>query len=271
MPNLSGASRTLDREDRAMSVSLVGDESSANSDGASVVVHPSARISSTALIGKPCLRLREDEWRGPDRPTTIAANCDIGAFCVVGTGASIGARSILDSYSLIGCGATIGRDVLLTHRASIGAGAEIDDQCVIGGLIAEGSKIGKACRVFGDLISRQLDPTKPWYASEFVGDAPILNDGVFVGWGATVIGGVTVGSGTYICAGATVTQNVPGGGIVKGINEFCKPNDWKGPLGKSERFAVGKESKARKNGRRQVTLTAAQLLDERASYTDHSS
>jgi len=61
----------------------------------------------------------------------------------------------------------------------------------------------------------------------------ILEDDVFVGWGATVVGGVNIGRRTYVCAGAIVTKNVPAGRIVTGTNEFYEPHEWKGSLGTS--------------------------------------
>lgn len=96
--------------------------------------------------------------------------------------------------------------------------------------------VGSGCRVFGDLIHRQLDPTRPWDAPDAREDSPSVEDGAFVGWGATVVGGITIGRGAYVCAGATVTQDVPAGCIVTGINERHTPGEWKGALGKSEFF-----------------------------------
>ncbi len=203
------------------------------------VIDPTARVAPTAQIGAPYRRLQQGEWERLARPTTIGAYCDIGHFCVIGEEARIGDGSILDSFTLIAGGVNIGAKVLITQRASIEVRAEIGDGCIIGGLITDRSRIGPGCRVFGDLIHRQLDPTKPWDAPESMEVSPILEEGVFIGWGATIVGGITIGAGAYVCAGATVTRDVGPGCIVIGINECYTPQTWKGALGKSEFFLQG--------------------------------
>ena len=195
--------------------------------------HSSATVASTAVIGAPYRRLQQGEWKRLDRPTTIGAHCEIGPFCVVGEEAVIGDSTVLDSYTLVGCGATIGNNVIATHRASVGVRARVGDDCVIGGLICERSVVGNGSRVFGDLIHRQLDPGIPWDAPEAMEDSPILEDGVFIGWGATVIGGIKISKGAYVCAGATVTRDVDPDQIVRGTNEIISPDEWPGQLGRN--------------------------------------
>jgi len=198
-------------------------------------VDPTSRVARTAELGAPPRWLQQGEYDLSGRPLTIAARCDIGPFCVVGAEATIGAECILDAYSLVGVGATLGDRVIITHRGSVYAGARIGDDCVIGGLVGERCTVGNRSRVFGDVIHRHLDPSLPWDAAESTEQSSVIEDDVFVGWGATLTG-VTVGRGSYICIGATVTKDVPPGTIVTGINEFHRPEDWKGALGRSEFF-----------------------------------
>lgn len=198
--------------------------------------HPSATVAPTAVIGAPYRRLQRGQWNRLDRPTIIGAECDIGPYCVVGEEATIDEGTILDSYTLVEWGATLGKHVVATHRASIGAKAQIGDNCVIGGLICERSVVGNDCRVFGDLIHRQLQPSIPWDDPEAMEDSPILDDGVFIGWGATVVGDIRIGKNAYVCAGATVTRDVDPGQIVKGINDMISPDEWPGRLGQSRGF-----------------------------------
>jgi acetyltransferase-like isoleucine patch superfamily enzyme len=184
------------------------------------------------VVGAPYRRLQRGQWERLNRSTTIGADSEVGPFCVIGEEAIIGEGTILDSYTLVEWGATVGKNVIATHRASVGAKATIGDDCVIGGLICERSVVGNGCRVFGDLIHRQLDPAMPWDVSEAMEDSPTLEDGVFIGWGAIVIGDIKIGKGTYVCAGATVTRDVDPGQIVKGINETIAPDEWSGKLGR---------------------------------------
>jgi acetyltransferase-like isoleucine patch superfamily enzyme len=205
-----------------------------------VKTHPAARIAPTAQIGAPYRHLQDGDWTQLNRSTSVGARCDIGHFCFVGEEAQIGAGSILDTYCMVEGGATLGEKVILTHRASVGARAWIGDGSVIGcSLVCERSRVGKGCRVFGDLVHRQLDPTIPWDAPEGEETSPTLGDNVFVGWGATIIGGVNIGDGAYICAGATVTKDVPAHQIVTGTNNLHSPGDWNGSLGKSDFFRSG--------------------------------
>jgi serine acetyltransferase len=199
-------------------------------------VDPSATIAQTAVIGAPYRRLFEGHWDRLDRPTFIGPGCDVGNFCLVGDEASIGAESILDNYTLVEPGATVGRRTLVSYRATIGVKSEVGDDCVIGGLIAERSRVGDRCRVFGDLVHRQLDPGMPWDAGEAQEISPTIKDDAFVGWGATIVGPITVGRGAYVCAGATVTRPVPARMIVRGNNDRIAPEDWKGDLAVSEFF-----------------------------------
>ncbi|MCI2417422.1 hypothetical protein MOQ72_08295 [Saccharopolyspora sp. K220] len=198
-----------------------------------------SRVAPTAQIGAPYRMLQEGTWQRLGRPTEIGAGCDIGHFCVIGEEARLGDGTIVDTYCLVEGGATIGERVVITHRASVGARAVVGDDSVIGcSLICERSQVGKNCRVFGDLVHRQLDPTKPWDAPEAEEAAPILEDNVFVGWGATVVGGITIGRGSYVCAGATVTKDISPGQIVTGVNEVHNPTEWQGALAKSDFFPV---------------------------------
>ncbi len=54
--------------------------------------------------------------------------------------------------------------------------------------------------------------------------APVLEDEVFVGAGAKVLGGVRVGHHARIGANAVVTRDVPAGGTVVGYNQLIHPD-----------------------------------------------
>jgi serine O-acetyltransferase len=56
-------------------------------------------------------------------------------------------------------------------------------------------------------------------------DAPNIEDGVYIGAGAKILGGVTVGRGATVGANAVVTRDVPAGATVAGANRILpKPS-----------------------------------------------
>ena len=55
--------------------------------------------------------------------------------------------------------------------------------------------------------------------------APNIEDGVYIGAGAKILGGVTVGRGATVGANAVVTKDVPPGATVVGANRILsKPS-----------------------------------------------
>lgn len=50
--------------------------------------------------------------------------------------------------------------------------------------------------------------------------APVIEDDVFIGAGAKVLGGVRVGRGSIIGANAVVTHDIPPGSTVIGVNQI---------------------------------------------------
>jgi serine O-acetyltransferase len=55
-----------------------------------------------------------------------------------------------------------------------------------------------------------------------VNEAPSIEDGVYIGAGARVLGGVHVGRGAVIGANAVVTRDVPAGATVVGFNRVLR-------------------------------------------------
>jgi len=220
---------------RRLEAATAGPGASGTCPSSAVEVAETATVAETAQLGVPGRKLFEGRWELAGRPTVIGPGSEVGHFCVIGEEAQIGSHSVLDAYSRIELGATVGDRVLVIYRASIGARAWIGDDSVVASLVCDGSVVGANCRVFGDLIHRQLDPTVPWDSPHAVETSPVLGDNVVVGWGAIVVG-VPVGDGAYVCAGATVTKPVAPGQIVRGVNEVVPPAEWAGPLGRSPYF-----------------------------------
>jgi len=57
---------------------------------------------------------------------------------------------------------------------------------------------------------------------DVAGGAPRIEDGVYLGAGAKVLGEVRVGKGATVGANAVVTKDVPSGGVVVGANRLLE-------------------------------------------------
>jgi serine O-acetyltransferase len=53
--------------------------------------------------------------------------------------------------------------------------------------------------------------------------APVIEDDVFIGAGAKVLGGIRVGRGCIVGANAVVTHDLPPGSTVIGMNQILGP------------------------------------------------
>jgi len=199
-------------------------------------VDRTAQIAPTAVIGSPFRPLLDGRQVRGDRDTVIEAEVWVGQFAVIGRGAIIGANSLVEDYASIQARSEIGERVVVAARAWIGMDVTVGDDSVIKGHVGDSARIGKRCRIAGDLIHRQLDPSLAWDDPGSREMGPTVEDGAFVGWRAIIVGSVNIGAGAYICAGALVTKDVPAGHIARGRNQIMRPNEWSGELGKSPFF-----------------------------------
>jgi carbonic anhydrase/acetyltransferase-like protein (isoleucine patch superfamily) len=153
-----------------------------------VVLDVTASVAETAIIGSPYRPLVNGGRYRSTGKTQIGPGCWIGEGVQVGEGATMGDNSILHGDSRVESDARIGKGVLLTYRSWVDLGATIGDDCVIGGFVCERAVVGRGCRVFGDLVHRQQNPLCGWDDADSEEESPVLEDEVFVGWGAKVIG-----------------------------------------------------------------------------------
>jgi acetyltransferase-like isoleucine patch superfamily enzyme len=200
------------------------------------VISPTAQIAQTAIINNPFRPLLDGRQLKVDGATAIGARVWIGQYATIGQGVTIGDDSILEDYVGVQPGAVIGPRVLVTSRAWLGIGVTVGHDSVIKGHIGDYSRIGAGCRIAGDFIHRQFDPSIPWDDPAGEEPAPIVEDGAFVGWRAMIVGGVNIGAGAYVCAGALITKDIPAGYIARGRNEIMHPSAWPGGLARSPFF-----------------------------------
>jgi serine acetyltransferase len=195
-----------------------------------------ATIADTALVGVPYRPLRNGRRYCSAEKTEIGPRAWIGEGVHVGRGAVIGPDTFLHGDCRVECNARLGSGVLVTYRAWVDLEARIGDDCVIGGFVCERAVVGRGCRVFGDLAHAQLDPLAGWDDDESEEASPVLQDEVFVGWQAKVIGPVVLESRAYVCAGAIVTRSVPSRHVAYGVNRIEPYDRWPGPLRTSRFF-----------------------------------
>jgi UDP-3-O-[3-hydroxymyristoyl] glucosamine N-acyltransferase len=211
-------------------------------------IDPTAHIAQTAVIGSQFRRLLDGRQVQVDRDTVIAARAWIGEFTVIGRGVRIGADALVEDYASIQANSEIGKRVVVASRAWVGLGVRVGDDSVIKGHVGDSARIGTGCRIAGDLIHRQIDPSGGWDDPASEEPSPVVKDNAFVGWRAVIVGGINIGEGAYVCAGALVTRDVPAGYVACGRNEIMPPSEWPGALGKSPFFGGAAARPARGGG-----------------------
>jgi acetyltransferase-like isoleucine patch superfamily enzyme len=143
---------------------------------------------------------------------------------------------IIDDHCVIESRVMIGKRSLVTYRTQICNDAQIGERCVIGGFIGERTRVGNVCRVFGQIVHLQHNPSLGWDDDQAMEKSAVIEDEAFIGFNAFVIGGLTVGRKAYVCAGAIVTTDVPDLHIASGINCIVPFSEWRGRLSKSPFF-----------------------------------
>lgn len=146
-------------------------------------IHPTPSIHSTSIV--------DSDDIGSD--VSIAPFCVISEHAKIGNGVSIGAHCLIDNNVVIG------------NRATINNGVQIWDGVTVGDDVFIGANVTFTSKQYS---KPQIDGLKPLKT--------VLEDGVSIGGGATVLTGIRLGRGASVAAGAVVTKSVPAHTIVKG-------------------------------------------------------
>ena len=132
---------------------------------------------------------------------TLGRNVHIGPGSVLD--ASVGLTVADDVYIGKGCtvevNGAIGRGVMLANRVGL-VGRHDHDVSAVGKLVRHAPWIGDA----------DFDPAKK-------AERLVVEDDVWIGYGAIVLSGVTVGRGAVVAAGALVARDVPPYAVVAGV------------------------------------------------------
>lgn len=143
---------------------------------------------------------------------------------------------VVDDHCIIENDVHVGKRTIILYKAQICNDVRIGQACVIGGFVGERVVIGNRCRIFGKIVHLQYDPHIPWDAPEAEEASAVIEDEVFIGFDAIVIGGVKIGRRSYICAGTIITKDVPPFHIAYGVNQIIHYTKWKGKLRNSPFF-----------------------------------
>lgn len=196
-------------------------------------------IHKTAIFGQPLRPLQGMvlSLENPsDSKVIIDGDLYVGPYSIIGEGVHFEDGAIVDVFCNIERGVEIGKDTIIVHRATIGGYSRIGKNCVIGGLIGEGTIIGDRCRIFGTVAHKQDDPSLSWDHRPKPEPSVIIHDDSFIGFESFVAGQIEIGPRSYICANAVVTKTVPPGYIAYGRNKMIHHTEWNGNLGKSSIF-----------------------------------
>lgn len=189
-------------------------------------------VGEYSIIGYPYIE-SEESFEKPDK-TFIGNKCIIGSHVIIYEGTAIGDATSIEDYCRIGPEVRIGTKCRILYGANINSETIIGNNCVIAGFCCDRAKIGNNVRLFGELIHPHRDPHLGW--DDVIEASPEICDGVFIGFGAKIIGGIKIGRNSYVAAGAIVTRNVPEKHVVKGINKKVHFYKWPGQLRKSPFF-----------------------------------
>ena len=200
-----------------------------------VKIGEKVRIGDYAIIGLGA-DLIEFSNKSETTITVIGDECIIGSHVIINRGTIIGNKTRIEDFCRIGENVKIGENCYIIYGAKIYDDVEIGKNSIIGGFVSERVKIGNCVRMFGELIHVHREPNLGW--DDVIEESPIIEDRVFIGFGAKIIGGIRIGRNSYIAAGAVVTRDVPPKSIVTGINNIVPYTEWKGEL-KNSRFFVG--------------------------------
>lgn len=188
-----------------------------------VIIHPTAAVDRTAIIGKPPLRSRSMARKPDAQPvTTIGADTlvdayaivyrgvQIGQGCLIGAGAKVRENCVIGSRVTIGTNADVSHDVIISDRVCIQSGCHI----TAGTIIGEGTFIAPGVLTASD---NSVDGLRAFEWDERHHEPPIIGKHVVIGLGAIILPGVRIGDGATIAAGAVVTKNVPAGETWAGL------------------------------------------------------
>ncbi len=201
-------------------------------------VHPTSTIGQNVILGKniyigphciigfptynePIEYLQNQEFK----KTIIGDGTRILGHSVVCENSSLGKNCNLDYFTYVGSDTKIGTNVNLKYGAKIYSRVLIGNYNSISGFIANDCIIGNNSVIQGNLIHIFKDVN---YGTPE--PAPKIEDNVFIGMNAMIIGGIIIKERCYIGSCAVVTKTTEKGKLYVGnpaIEKGDAPNPYK--------------------------------------------
>lgn len=114
---------------------------------------------------------------------------------------------------------------ILGPKVEVGDDSFIGHETMFAGAVSSSIIIGSFCDIAPRVLlvtgSHEIDPVGKHSAGEGIAKDIVIQDGVWIGAGCTILGGVTIGEKAVIGAGSVVTKDIPPYTISYGCP--CKP------------------------------------------------
>jgi len=209
--------------------------------GENVYVHQSVRAYGRNRLGENSIVLEDVILGYPTADVLIELRSKrTAAEYLDYAGTSFGTDALVRSHSVFYRNVTVGNHVRTGHRVIVreacaigdhvllGSGVVLDSNCVVGSHVSiqsnvylpTGTRVGDYVFLGPNAVILN-DPFPIREGSKLL--APVLERGVTVGGGATILPGVRVGEGSFIAAGAIVTKDVPAWQLAIGSPARVKP------------------------------------------------
>lgn len=204
-----------------------------------VKVYGDVQFGKKCILGEYCVVgypyvMSKKSFESKNIKTSIGNRCIIGSHVVIYEGAQIGDETRIDDFCRIGEHVSIGKKCHILYGARLYDETEIGEGCIVAGFCCERAKLGNNVRLFGALLHTHREPHLGW--DDVLEKSPEIDNNVFIGFGAKVIGGIKIGRASYITAGSIVTKHVPSKSIVSGVDNVVKYKKWRGRLRNSGFF-----------------------------------
>ena len=183
------------------------------------VLGPTVQLSDGVEIGPFCViglpdyqktsrKTKQAESAHAFAATIIEPGCQIYSHSYIGIGTSIGPETRVDSHGYVGSRCRIESSVTIEYGARIYNDVTVGTRSTVSGFVCNSVSIGSDCEVHGSLVHARRGPGME--------AAPILEEGVFVGTGAIVIGGVRLFRSACLAAGSVLTRDAASAILYKG-------------------------------------------------------